>query len=184
MKLLKPLLVPWMIAPSLPKLTLISEEDGTHFVKFRGFFGFEGVANNSQESVIVDGVTLEARKVGLPARYQLISLKFDLVGWFRRSPQYSDSEVIRETDYDWSCVPGVIRDHESVTDWRIRFLKEWNDSRICPNSGVYVVENSDWDVGPDKARFNLNHFLIVGESCFIEILAKGCTWMSEGNIDG
>ena len=181
MKILKPLLVPWMIAPSLPRLTLISEEDGENSVRFRGFFGFEGAGNTRQDSILVDNAALAVNKNEPSARYQLISVKFEMLGWLRRSPQISDREVICESDYDWSNVPGVIRDGEGVTEWRTRFAREWRETRICPNPGAYIVGNSDWEVGPPKAKFNLNHFLILGDACSVEILAKNQTWTSEGN---
>ncbi|MCE3602772.1 hypothetical protein LXA47_04055 [Massilia sp. P8910] len=182
MKLLKPLHVPWMISPSVPSLTLISKEDGEQLVKFCGFFGFEDSATTAADSIIIDDGELLVNPDERSSRYQLITLKFELVGWLRRCPQYSDREVIQESDYDWSAVSGCIRDDEDVDDWLLRTRQEWAAARICPNPGVYVVENSDWDVGPDKERYNLKHFLILGDSVFIEILAENCSWVSEGNL--
>jgi len=183
MKLLRPLSAPWMIDPSMPKLTLISEENGRQLVKFCGLFAYGSVASAPVESVIVDdGDALLVNLNEKSARYQLISLRFELLGWLRRYPQYSDREVVHESDYDWSCVSGCIRNDESVDDWIKRYQQEWIDTGVCPNPGAYVVENSDWDVGPDKDRYNLKHFLIIGESTFIEVLAQDCSWISEGNI--
>lgn len=34
-----------------------------------------------------------------------------------------------------------------------------------------------------KAKFNLNHFLFLGDACSVEILAKNYTWISEGNTN-
>jgi len=181
-KLLKPLSVPWMISPSVPKLTLISEEDGKQQVKFCGFFGYEDHALARGSSIVVDDGTLLVNPNEKSARYQLISLEFEMVGWLRRYPQYSDREVIRESDYDWSCVSGCIRNNEAIDSWGLRFQQEWVNTKICPNPGIYVVENSDWEVGPDKERYDLKHFLILGDSVFIELLAQNCLWRSEGNL--
>jgi hypothetical protein len=79
MKILKPLSVPWMIDPSMPKITLISEEHGNHLVKFCALFGFEGAANKSSDSITVDTGALLVSPNEKSARYQLISLKFELV---------------------------------------------------------------------------------------------------------
>ncbi|MFB9240961.1 hypothetical protein IV454_17890 [Massilia antarctica] len=182
MKLLKPLSVPWMISPSVPRLTLFSEEDGKQLVKFCGFFGFEDPGTTAMDSIIVDDGSLLVNPNEVSARYQLISLQFEGVGWLRRSPQYSDREVIQESDYDWSCVGGLIRENEDVGDWLIRTQQEWTDTRTCSNPGAYIVENSDWDVGLEKTIYNLKHFLILGDSVFIEILAQDCSWLSEGNL--
>ena len=182
MKILKPLSVPWMICPSVPKLTLISEEDGEQLVRFCGFFGFEDLATTVMDKISVDDDVLVANSNEISLRYQLISLKFECVGWLRRNPQYSDREVIKESDYDWSAVSGCIQNGEGIDDWLIRSQQEWMETRVCPNPGVYVVENSDWNVGPDKGRYNLKHFLILGDSISIEILAQDCSWISEGNL--
>lgn len=171
-----------MVSPSVPKLTLISEEDGEQLVRFCDFFGFEELAATTMDQVIVDNDALSVGCNEMSSRYQLISLKFECVGWLRRNPQYSDREVIQESDYDWSCVSGCIQNNEDIDDWLIRSQQEWMDTRICPNPGVYVVENSDWNVGPEKERYNLKHFLILGDSVSIEILAQNCSWVSEGNL--
>jgi hypothetical protein len=183
-KRLMPLAVPWMISPSMPSLTLISDEDeqGRHLVQFCGLFGFEDGVARAADAIIVDDGKLVVNAHETSARYQLICLQFDLLGWMRRSPQVSDREVIHESDYDWSCVPGWKRDCEEIDDWLARCQHDWAATRICPNPGVYVVENSDWNVGPDKERFKLEHFLIVGESISIEILARACSWVSKGNV--
>ena len=182
MKLLKPLIVPWMVAPSCPNLTLTASESGEHEIEFSGFFGFEPSCAAPMESIIVDEGTLKVNPNEKSATYQLISLKFDLVGWFKRSPQFSDEEVIKESDYDWSFVPGYYRDEENLAEWLRLQQQDWEKTRICNNPGVYIVENSDWNIGPDKERFSLKHFLIVGELSYIEIMAKSCIWESRGNL--
>lgn len=120
-------------------------------MRFRGFFGIEGAGKTQQDSILVENAALTVNKNEPSARYQLISVKFEMLGWLRRSPQISDSEVIREAEYDWSKVPGVIRDGEGIAEWRTRFAREWGDTRLCPNPGAYIVGNSDWEVGPAKA---------------------------------
>lgn len=183
MKTLIPARVPWMVAPSAPGLTIASTEAGETIVSFVGFFDYEPA---SERALSVDIVDASKAAVVDPdeqsCRYQLIAVHFDTVGWFRRSPQFSDREVIRESEFDWSRIPGVIRHDEAVIDWRMRVSADWARTKICQDPNFYIVENSDWSVGSDRDVYGMKHFLILGESSFIEVLAKDYSWHSHGNV--
>lgn len=183
MKKLIPVGVPWMVAPAIPKLTISSTEEGDTIVTFVGLFGYESASEGAAKGAIVDASEdIFVNPDETSSRYQLISIRFDTAGWVRRSPQYSDREVIRESDFDWSMVSGAIRAGEAVIDWRTRVSADWAETKICPNPCVYVVENSDWDVGLERDRLGLMHFLVLGESSYVEVMARGFVWCSHGNV--
>jgi hypothetical protein len=115
--------------------------------------------------------------------YQLLWLDFEKVGWVRKSPQYSDSEVVDESRYDWSCVKGRPQPNEKPADWHMRVMQDWNVTRISPDPSVYIVENSDWN-NDESRRLGLTHYLILGEYCYIEILAGSMEWSSKGSLSG
>ncbi|MBB3197188.1 hypothetical protein [Roseateles terrae] len=180
-----PLQVPWMVAPSMPSLKLYSEEYGSTRVELFAFFGF--VPENRDVSPVfapsydTDGVALDSKN--LSGRYQLICLDFEKVGWVRRSPQHSDSDVVDESRFDWSCVKGRPEPNEQPADWHTRVMQDWSITRISPDPSVYIVENSDWN-NEESKRFGLTHYLILGEYCYIEILAGAMEWSSKGSLNG
>lgn len=183
MKKLIPLNVPWSVSPSSPNIKIICEEDGDTLVQFFAFFGFIPHTGKeiTREQVIVgtDGLTIDPTlKHG---RYHLISLTFKNVGWVLRNIQHSDIEVIDESQYDWSEVRGAIRSGEDISTWKQRYAKEWKDTEISPDPAIYVVTNSDWH-SDEAEKWNLNHYLIVGYSSSVEILAQDMEWASEGVV--
>lgn len=185
MNRLVPLEVPWMVAPSMPSLKLYSEEYGSTKVELFGFFGF--VSDDQDASRVSvpkfdnDGILLDPNDTG--GRYQLIWLNFEDVGWVRRCPQHSDNEVVDESEFDWSCVKGRPRPNEVPRDWHARVMKDWSATRISPDPSVYTVEDSNWE-NEESKRFGLKHYLILGEFCYIEVLARSMQWTSKGSLRG
>ena len=185
MKKLIPLNVPWMISPSMANLKLMSEENGRTLVQFFGLFGFEPLdekeATKSDLGHGTRGLKLDPSVKG--GRHQLISLVFKNVGWLLRNPQHSDRDVIDETMFDWSNIRGRIGVGEGVAEWQKRCLMEWNNTRIAPNPSAYIVSNSDWNAR-EAEQWRLKHYLVLGESSSIEVLAEDFEWVSEGAISG
>lgn len=184
MKKLLPIAVPWMIAPSRPNLKLIATEDEAVLVQFAGFFGFEENSefDENDQVILFDNVSINPSiRTG---RYQMIVVNFSNVGWIRRSPQYSDREVIDESLFDWSDIDGKKSDEESISSWHNRFMQTWGKTKICPNPSFYLIEGSDWISESDMKKWNLKHYIVLGESSSIEILAQGYEWESKGLLVG
>lgn len=74
---------------------------------------------------------------------------------------------------------GAIRVGEEVPTWLERHAKEWKDTEISPNPGIYMIANSDWHAA-EAEQWKLNHYLIVGYSSSVEILAQDVKWISDG----
>lgn len=191
MKKLTPLQVPWMVSPSLPGMKLVSDDDGDATLQLVALFGGEpelesvrGVdASMAGASVGVGmrGVTLDpSNKSG---RYQLVKLTFKNAGWVCRSPQHSDLEVVDEGTFDWSAIGGRIRSAEQVHEWRNRCLLAWRSTKIAPDPGAYIVSNSDWH-SQEAERWGLKHYLILGDTSYVEVLAQDIEWESEGALIG
>lgn len=163
MKILTPLAVPWMVAPMQANVTVLTEDDeyGNHQVRFAAVFGVDAAAA-AQE------------------RRQQVCLTFTTYGWMRRTPRVSATEVILRAEYDWSRVTGAPLAGESGSKLDARVERLWRETGLCPDPKVYTVENSDWHIGHDKARFRLQHFLVVGEASCVEVLAGRCDWIAQG----
>lgn len=184
MKKLLPMPVPWMISPSKPNLKLIVTEDEKAQVQFVGFFGFEKnieVDEKDKDQILLfDNVGIYPNiKFG---RYQMISMNFSNIGWIKRTPQYSEREVVDETIFDWSDVGGRKLAQEDIAAWRNKFMQTWSAERVCPNPSFYLVENSDWISQSEMKKWGLKHYLILGESSSIEILAQAYDWDSKGSM--
>jgi hypothetical protein len=189
MRKLVSLHVPWMVSPSMPSLKLMSEENGDTVLQFVGLFLCEqevassAHAGTSGSSIGVGlrGVTLDPSNKG--GRYQLIDLTFKGVGWLRRSPQHSDREVVEEAAFDWTGIKGRKRADEEIGDWVQRCDHECRSTGISPDPSAYLVSNSDWYAN-EAARWGLKHYLVLGESISIEVLASDIKWESRGALHG
>lgn len=160
-KSLHPLQVPWMIAPSLSRISLSSQEDGLLEIKFVGLMRCEAADRD---------------------RYQRIVVSFVNAPWLRRNAQLSDREVVEEAAFDWSLVPGVRSATESISAWRDRCVDEWISSGIAPNPCAYIVRDSDWN-RKEAARHDLKHYLFVGDESSVEVLGGPMQWRSIGPAD-
>ncbi|GAA4800310.1 hypothetical protein [Lysobacter hankyongensis] len=184
MKKIIPVSFPWMVSPSTPMLRLIVDENGDCLVRFVGFFLNESKQNADSINVVdaYDGLTIDPEdKCG---SYQLISLSFLDAGWSRRSPQHSDRQVVDESLFDWSQIEGQIKAGEDAVSWQARFRSKWNETGVCPDSSVYIVEDSEWAKEVGSGRYEMKHYLILGESSYVEVLAKDFRWVSEGSLVG
>lgn len=147
---LKPVGVPWQVSPSTPELRVRVSEDGS-------------------ETVVEARCTLcEAGKY----RDARIALSFDRGLYLHFSQSYSDAEVVREADYDWTEVPTI--DPQRIEESRHRLQSLWDETGKCPDPGVYEVENSSWS--EEVAEQALRHYLIVGHDAYVELLAAGLDW--------
>ena len=52
----------------------------------------------------------------------------------------------------------------------------WDKEGKCLDTGVYLVEESDWLDGAGANRFGCIHFAVEGRSQWVELLAKGFSW--------
>ena len=185
MQILVPLPVPWMVAPSTPQLSVYTgdEETGCR-VEFVGLFGHvpEVRGQPNTQVQLVSGLP-NVDPIAKTGRYQLISLRFKNAGWVSRRPQHSDREVIEEASYEWAKVDGARRPDEQVHAWRSRCTAQWQVTGLAPDPSAYLIENSTWR-RQDAERWSLNHYLVLGDSCFVELLAAGFEWESKGNVLG
>lgn len=154
---LEPLPLAYMVSPSVPFLELSSSEDPGASPTTVSFFATHR-----------DGSTSRMRFVfrsGVLARL---------------SPAYSDREVVKESDYDWSSVPRLDPGpsyHDSV-----RRLQELEKSTgLCPDPNVYDVVGSPLLVNHDhrvgREQQYLHHYLVLGHDAYVDVLATG--WHDE-----
>ncbi len=193
---LVPVEVPWQISPSTPFLRLISSEvveNGATQVQFVAHFGLEdsqGDASELHRSVVVvadPGDLHDQSQSPIQSPYRRVRILFERGLWSRMCPAYSDSEVVKESKYDWSAVVGRYKSGEDPPTWLRRFKVTWLDTSICPDPGMYEVENSPWlreIESVEGSKEELRHYLFLGHDAYVEVLAEGWTWKAERDLAG
>jgi hypothetical protein len=187
--------VPWRISPSTPFLKMIVSEsasDQPTEVTFLSFLPSEedlkryAEGKDARDELIDNDTSLlgiNDDKRGLDKRDRIVKLTFDRAVWTRMYP-FDDEEVFN-CNYNWSAVGG--RDFEPNPDpedwgeelWEEsvkRFRQQWGRTSICPDPGMYEVENSTWLQETGASDEGLKHYLIIGHDVYIEILASSWQW--------
>ncbi|MCP4600755.1 MAG: hypothetical protein GY847_09520 [Proteobacteria bacterium] len=190
-----PVEVPWQVSPSTPCLRLMADEvaeNGSAEVQFVAHFGLEDLqcdpAKTQREVIVVEdpGRYSKIQEPSLDSPYRLVRIRFRNGLWARISPSYSDSEVLQEAVYDWRGVSGRYTGG-AAEDWLHVFKKTWLDTSVCPDPGMYVVENSRWlrDIEKQRGpRRELRHYIILGHDAYIEVLAESWEWAVEHALEG
>lgn len=179
-QLLDPVKVPWMISPSAPFLKLQeSSEQGEVLVTFVGYFGTQDTGNSGSPTGMP-----EIREPGPEfhlsddkAPYRLIRVSFAEVLQSRTVSAVSDSQVIRESDYDWHKVASKRRSGEKINDFLRRHASSWEKTGLCPNPRMYEVLGSAWleELAPQNP-LPWHHYLLLGHDEYVEVAARTWRW--------
>ncbi len=179
-----PLSLPWCISPSTPFLRLLWEErTALASVEFCADFGpaiDRAVSPSGQLSgEIVDVLIAEPPPIGLPiegtrsrTRFRWLRASFSGVHTAETHLAHSNTEVIDESSYDWSelgkanWTPG-----RDSTEFLEAFHKQWLESGLCPDPGIYLVETAE--LRPETAQY-----LILGHDAYITATAEAFDWVT------
>lgn len=185
---LKPLRVPWMIAPSTPQLGLcMSEYRGTN-IEFVGYFAPEEALASEGASMAGGRAIHVVMTEAIPdpederSPYQLVHVSLAGCAWARVCTAASDREVIPEEAYDWQLVEGRMQPGEAIASWLAQCHRVWRATGIYPDSNAYEVLDSRWVAETEAWRWQGTHFLFVGEDLYIEALAQRFSWESKGRV--
>jgi hypothetical protein len=179
---LKPLKVPWMLSPSVPFLQLVAQEGSPGHSVAVQFVAYDKRLEKDSENrapgkVHVARPLSEFRPFDGPVTkpYRQIRMCFPGEAYAKVSPAFSDCQVIDESCFDWSDVPGRWEPGEDIFDYMRRQDRLWHQTGICPNPRIYQIEDSHWvrDAsfsGDPSPR--LNHYIILGHDLFVEVIAS------------
>lgn len=176
-----PLQVPWMVSPSTPFLRLVCSESssqGDAYVEFVTFNrGFSEKLNSppSRSSIQVvqpPGAFQPTNAIlQTPCRLARMVLKRCLAA--RMYPSYSDEEVIEESAYDWSQVPGSWKPGEDIATFLERHRVFWDTTGVCPNPNLYEIASSPWLIAMNKHNNPAwKHLLVLGHDAYVEAIAQ------------
>ena len=179
-----PLEVPWMVSPSTPFLKLHSPQTdrsmGTYvqFVAYNRLLDSDSAAATGKCVSIMDSLARFRPAASFErGAYQLVRLHFVNAVNSRMTPSFSDSQVIEESAYDWSNVPGAWQGEDIFAHLR-KADAIWATTRICGDPGVYEVTTGDHvdetpsSVASTSKRPTTKRFLILGHDSFVEIVAE------------
>ncbi|SRR5713226_1487458 len=181
--------VPWSVSPDTPFLRLLASESSAQEptqVNFVAHFGLLQQMEDgfSDRPVIVEPPNYNNKhkdnKTGSGA-YQLLTITFSNGLWVRMRPAFSDREVVDPSLYDRSKLPCQYQKGQSPEDWVRKFWAEWRRTGFCPVPNFYEVGFSPWLKETGYEQYGYKHFLILGHDAYVEVLAKGWSWKSEGN---
>ncbi len=183
-----PVSVPWQISPSVPDLKIKRFADGYSLsVTFIGHFKCDELIGEKAASesiqVVTEGAEFEPTPLSLKATFRMVRLNF-LSAYFSRCCQsVSDSQTIREDDYDWSDVGSSLMPNESIEENFRRTRDLWLTTGVCPDPGMYEVRNSSLLLEYAQQSSELRHYIMLGHDEYIEVLAKGWNWEAGQPVD-
>lgn len=145
-----PLELPWMLSTSVTDFRVAWHENGDAVVLADAYLG--------------EHCGDEFRRVRIDFRAAVLVLT---CGW------YEDYGDIANGDYCWSAVPDSEYSPATIDDELASFAARWKEAGICPDSNLYVIQNSKL-----TARFPVasTHFLLTGPESYIEIVAQSFDW--------
>lgn len=174
MNILNPLPVPWQMAATSGWIELTSPEHGPHTVRIGASFLPDIEGADAPGS---------ADRSARPTEAHVVRLTFPGTCWLRRSAPTPGGDPIRESDYRMPDVWDGFSGTDDIDESFRHFYALWQETGLCPDPSVYIVGNSDWNIGPDKERLKLHHFFFYGRDSVLEILAPSFSWVSEGRRD-
>jgi hypothetical protein len=88
---------------------------------------------------------------------------------------YSDSEVVPESLYDWSRVPGGMPEDGEWERAEEDLRNEWMKTGICPDPLMYeVIFGNGAEQGDPSVE--TKHYLLLGHDVYLEVDAVGWRW--------
>jgi hypothetical protein len=174
-----PSVVPWTIS-SVPYLKLHATGKGEpSFLTFIGYFKLnhkDQGADMSSPIVVNDPGEFRLDPSADGAPYRMVRVVFEKGVRFRKCSPVSDSEVIPESNYDWSEVPGSLRPGEDVRANLERTNQYWIKTGHSPDPSYYEVLHSPWisELGIDDSEFH--HYIVAGDDEYFDIIAHGWRW--------
>lgn len=174
-----PLPVPWMVSPSTPFLRLVATEptaQGDTYVEFAAYYLCDDDPTDSETELLVVQPPGPFQLSDRSQRgvYRLVRIVFESGAWARMSPAHSDTQVVNESEYDWSQVSEDWSPDQDVLESVDRDRERWRQTGVCPDPRVYEIASSNWlrETGAlEDGRWH--HFLIMGHDCYAEVIALG-----------
>lgn len=183
---LLPVQVPWMVAFSSPFLRgHLTESGQPSAITFVGYFKLDHVRLPGTEAhfeMVKEPVKFEPARTDERCPYRLIRINFSGGRDIRTLPAFSDSQVIEESRYDWSGVPGDLLPGEDAMANHRRTDQYWLDTGTSPDPGVYEVEGSTWLAELSDDSDGLHHYMILGRDEYVEVLAEGWSWQAGQSV--
>ena len=153
-KILKPEVVPWMLALAGSDVQIHVDEELGCTITFCARFALE-------ETLRTDGE---------PGVFRTVRLRFPD---FPRIKIYRPSES-SGVDFDYALAfeydPNCDRDEEHA-----RFMRIWSITKCCPLPGIYEIVNSE--LIPEHSK--VKHLIIQGNEVWVELETLSYTWTAE-----
>ena len=172
---LLPTLVPWVISPSAPYLTpRLGTESSPASATFIAYFRNSDRGGKRVLQYVPEPAAFRPGNEEDLGPYRLVRVTFQNAVKMDQYPAFSDNEVIQETQFDWSEIPGARLPGEAIEKTVARRAEWWLKTNTSPDARIYEVEDS----GTSKVsgRDGLKRYILCGHDNYLEVLADGWTW--------
>jgi hypothetical protein len=180
--------VPWMVTTAMPTLRVQVTPDGRPLsATFVAYFKLADrrapSADDELPQFVTEAPPFQPFQNQEERPYHLVRINFDDGLAYRTTQRFSDGETVREDDYDWSAVPGVLRPGEDALGNIQRTTQFWMERGISPDARAYVVEGSPWLAQLGEQAKGMQHFMILGDDDYVEVIARSASWEMGQAVD-
>jgi hypothetical protein len=168
---LRPAEVPWQVSPSAPfeRFTATEETVDIDLVVFLGNHVVEQEIEAREAAMEpIDDATYN--RLG----YRDARLSFHGIAAWRASPPQLPHALIDESAFNLSELTAAVGG--AGMPRREAFRRAWHERGLCPDPRFYEVIGSAWKRTLGLKRSGARHWMVLGHSVVVEILAAGFTY--------
>jgi hypothetical protein len=166
---LVPIFAPWKISPSISAFAVTMEEDGDTTVTVNVY--------TLSKEITLDGECVDFSLLRGDTR---VVLTFELGLWVRTSLAYSDSKPLPPGLFNIDAQSPIVNLHgfsPLEDEYWVQHKRLWINTDLCPDPGVYTVENSSWLEETGASRWSCKHYVLEGREMWMEIIGRNLTWV-------
>lgn len=172
-----PAQVPWSIGATVSYLEVEANSAGQPMsATFLAFFALEEIS--PRVAIILPDApgSFEPTDGKGNSPFRMVRVNFIEGAAYRTTPAVSERKSFPSDEYDWSGVPAVLRDDESVLQNLERSSKFQRRTGHSADPGMYEVIESGWLRELSSKAGQLHHYLLRGTENYAEVLARGWSW--------
>ncbi|MFL0070953.1 hypothetical protein R5N98_05270 [Tenacibaculum maritimum] len=109
-------------------------------------------------------------------KIKTIKLYFNTFFSVSTSRLLNDSKFMDKKKYDWGQIMFRNIFHNNPIEWNELIFNYMKDNNLCPDPFIYTIERSEDIINSDiplSRQERFNHFLLISDEFYSEIIAEG-----------